>query len=163
MGRIIFRACALALVFALGACAGSRDTEILQTQTASARMVWPVPTAHVVTSGYGERGGHGKRADFHKGIDISAPRGTPVLAAASGTVTVAGSAGDYGKYLLLDHGNGTSTLYAHLLEFTVRRSDRVSTGDQIGSVGKTGNATGYHLHFEVRRGTQTTDPRSYLP
>jgi murein DD-endopeptidase MepM/ murein hydrolase activator NlpD len=163
MGRIVFRAGALALVLALGACAGSRDTELLQSQTASAQMVWPVPTAHVVTSGYGARGGHGKRADFHKGIDISAPRGTPVLAAASGTVTVATSAGDYGRYLVIDHGNGTSTLYAHLLEFAVKRGDRVKTGDRIGSVGKTGNATGYHLHFEVRRGMQTADPRGYLP
>jgi len=164
MGKLLIRCAGIALVCALGACASSPPPVLLEASSRPEQYVWPVQQgAQVITSGYGERGGRGKSKDFHRGVDISAPRGTPVVAAAAGTVTVAGNASGYGHYLMIDHGNGTSTLYAHLLDFAVRRGDLVRGGATIGRVGKTGNATGYHLHFEVRRGTQTVDPRVYLP
>ncbi len=152
------------LLCALSACASSPEPILLETAASSGRFVWPVDhSSHVIASGYGTRGGRGKTRDFHRGVDISAPRGAPVVAAARGTVTVAGDGSGYGHYIVVDHGGGVSTLYAHLLDFGVRRGDRVGAGERIGRVGKSGNATGYHLHFEVRRGTQPVDPQGYLP
>lgn len=164
MGKSIARWAGVALLCALSACASSPEPVFLESAASSGRFLWPVDqSSRVITSGYGERGGHGQSKDFHRGIDIQAPRGAPVLSAARGTVAVASNANGYGHYIVIDHGNGTSTLYAHLLDFAVNRGDRVVAGDTIGRVGKSGNATGYHLHFEVRRGTQTADPRLYLP
>jgi murein DD-endopeptidase MepM/ murein hydrolase activator NlpD len=165
MGKSLTLYASVAVLCALSACASSPEPVLLETAAApSARFLWPMdlPT-RAVSSEFGVRGGHGKSRDFHRGLDISAPRGTPVRAVAPGIVAVAGNGNGYGLYIVVNHGNGMSTLYAHLLDFAVHRGDRVDAGEILGRVGKSGNATGYHLHFEVRRETQPVDPRSYLP
>lgn len=147
----------------VSACAGN-DRAVSHSTDASgssAPALWPVAQqTPTVSSAYGSKRG---RNDFHRGIDIRAPAGTPVLATATGRVIVAGNGNGYGRYIVLDHENGLRTLYAHLQDFSVKAGQRVTRGQQIGRVGKSGNATGYHLHYEVHRGGQTVDPAAYLP
>ncbi len=124
--------------------------------TPSARgFVWPVNGT--VTSGFGMRWGR-----LHAGIDIAAPMGTPVRAAASGQVIFAGSAGGYGNLILIAHGDGIVTAYAHLSAIGVGVNQIVERGQTIGAVGSTGHSTGPHLHFEVRVNGQPVDPMAYL-
>src|SRR5699024_628462 len=99
---------------------------------------------------------------YHKGIDLAADQGTPVLAAASGVVTTAQNHWSYGNYVIVDHGNGLTTLYAHLDTLTVEEGETVTTSQQLGTVGRTGNVTGNCLHFEVRENGTVTDPETYL-
>lgn len=99
---------------------------------------------------------------LHAGIDIGAPQGTPIRAAADGTVVSAGSRGGYGMTVELDHGSGLTTLYAHQSRISVVPGQRVSRGAVIGAVGSTGMSTGPHLHFEVRVNGNPRDPRAYL-
>ena len=100
----------------------------------------------------------------HTGIDIAVPTGTPVRAALPGTVTTAAyNAGGYGYYVMIDHGNGMVTLYAHNSKLLVRAGDTVESGDIVSLSGSTGRSTGPHLHFEVRVNGQRVNPRSYLP
>jgi murein DD-endopeptidase MepM/ murein hydrolase activator NlpD len=100
-----------------------------------------------------------KRPAFHAGIDWAAPSGTPVRAAADGRVVQARSSyGGYGTYLKLDHGGRIETAYAHLSSMQVRRGARVRRGEVIGRVGRTGRATGPHLHFELRLAGRAIDP-----
>jgi len=157
---------ALATAFAaltLAACAGHQDYAYTRAGP-TVPQLWPVSnSSRTVSSAYGSQRGRGKNARFHKGIDIPSPRGTPVVATAAGTVALVRSTGDYGRYIVLDHANGYQTLYAHLNDFAVRSGDRVGAGQTIGSVGKSGNATGYHLHYEVHRNGQTVDPIAYVP
>ncbi len=87
---------------------------------------------------------------LHLGIDFSSPAGAPVLAAAPGTIVVAGAQGGYGNVVVIDHGDGIATLYAHMSAFASNIGDEVETGDRIGFVGSTGFSTGPHLHFELR-------------
>jgi murein DD-endopeptidase MepM/ murein hydrolase activator NlpD len=103
-------------------------------------------------------------AHFHTGIDIAGPQHEPVLAAEDGQVVVAatGTSG-YGKYVVLTHGQGVTTLYGHLDQILVKPGDRVSQGSAIGLEGSTGNSTGPHLHFEVRVNGTPVDPVTYLP
>jgi murein DD-endopeptidase MepM/ murein hydrolase activator NlpD len=115
-------------------------------------------------------------ATNHNGIDILAPEGTDIHAAATGTVVFAGQAGNYGNVVYIDHGNGIQTRYAHLSDTNVNAGDQVGAGDVIGSSGTTGNAQGLptdeqHVHFEVRQGdsqsvknedTTPQDPTGYL-
>jgi murein DD-endopeptidase MepM/ murein hydrolase activator NlpD len=117
-------------------------------------LIWPVNG--IVTSGFGWRWGR-----MHEGIDISAPTGTAVRAAASGTVIYAGSMGGYGTIIVLDHGNGLATAYAHLSSIWIGGGS-VSQGQGIGAVGCTGSCTGSHLHFEVRVNGSAVDPMGYL-
>lgn len=98
------------------------------------------------------------RRHFHTGVDIAAPSGTPVRAADEGTVLYAGWYGGYGKLVVLDHGQGVSTLYAHLSKILVTVGQRVAQHQLIGRVGSTGYSTGPHLHFEVRRNGRPVDP-----
>lgn len=109
----------------------------------------PLPEARK-SSGFGWRKDpiHGK-SSFHGGIDLAAPVGTQVNAAASGEVVFAGERGGYGKAVLIRHQFGYVTLYGHLSKILVKKGQKVSTGDLIASVGKTGRVTGPHLHFEV--------------
>jgi murein DD-endopeptidase MepM/ murein hydrolase activator NlpD len=116
---------------------------------------WPV--AGTVTSPYGLRF-RGWSPDLHEGIDIAAPEGTRVNAMKSGRVEHAGAWGGYGLSVVIAHGSNVRTLYAHLSRIDVRAGDRVSGGQQIGAVGRTGNATGAHLHFEVWRWGRAEDP-----
>ncbi len=118
-----------------------------------------LPLAGLLTSGYGWRGG-----EFHTGLDLAAPWGSPVQAADSGTVVVAGWEGDYGNRIIIDHGGGKlQTLYGHLSSFAVRVGDRVGKGQVIGRVGSTGRSTGPHVHFEVRVEGRHVNPMNYFP
>jgi septal ring factor EnvC (AmiA/AmiB activator) len=116
-------------------------------------LIWPV--GGVVTSGYGWRWGR-----MHEGIDISAPAGTTVVASASGTVIYAGWMGGYGQLVIVDHGGGLATAYAHLS--AIYAGGAVGQGQGIGAVGCTGSCTGNHLHFEVRVNGSAVDPMGYL-
>jgi len=108
--------------------------------------------------------GEGTSYGYHEGIDISPPYGTPVFAADGGVVVAAEQLGwGLGWYLLIDHGNGFQTRYAHLSSFAVGYGQRVGKGQLIGAVGATGNATGPHLHFEVILGRTPVNPLKYLP
>ena len=100
----------------------------------------------------------------HRGIDFPSPQFTPVRAAESGTVTTVRDLGDrsYGKYLIIDHGNGISTLYAHNTSINVSLGQKVSKGDTISLVGSTGNSTGNHVHFEIRINGKPINPTSYV-
>ena len=128
---------------------------------------WPLPENGTITSYFGNRVNPvtGK-PDFHTGTDIAMPEGTPILAAADGTVEIANgtdSWGDsYGYYVKLDHGNGFETLYAHCSSICVTAGQEVSQGEVIGYVGNTGNSTGNHLHFEVRKNGQRVDALDYF-
>lgn len=126
------------------------------------RLIWPV--VGPVTSGYGYRT-HPifKTRQFHAGIDIGAPAGTAVRAAASGEVAYAGWLRGYGKVVIILHEGGIATVYAHLQDIVVSEGQRVSQGQVIGSVGTTGWATGPHLYFEVRVDGRAVDPLEYLP
>ncbi len=94
----------------------------------------------------------------HHGIDIPAPMKTPVKATAGGRVILAESQRGYGKLVVIDHGGGWQSRYAHLSKYQVRIGDKVAPGEKIGLVGKTGNATGPHLHFEIRQFGEPIDP-----
>ena len=95
---------------------------------------------------------------FHKGVDIAAPAGTPVVAALPGKVISAGHEGGYGKTVLVEHDNGLRTRYGHLASINVRVGDSVTSEDTLGTVGSTGRSTGAHLHFEVTRMGQPVNP-----
>ena len=112
------------------------------------------------TSGFGARRDpfHKQRLQFHKGIDLACPIGSPVYAARRGTVTFTGFNGGYGKLVVLKHEHGYSTYYGHLSHFTVKRGQKVKAGDMIARSGNTGRSTGPHLHFEVRRGKRAVNP-----
>ncbi len=100
---------------------------------------------------------------LHSGIDLGAGTGTPIYAAAAGTVITAGAQNGYGNTVIIGHGNGQSTLYAHQSKIAVANGDVVQRGDLIGYVGSTGNSTGPHLHFEIRIDGTAVNPRGYLP
>ena len=116
-----------------------------------------------ITSGYSMRNHPitGKYSQ-HTGIDIAAPKNTKITAAASGTVVTVGYNTAYGYRVIVDHGGGVQTLYAHMTSFAVKEGDKVSTGDVLGYVGNTGYATGYHLHFSVLVNGSYVDPNTYL-
>jgi murein DD-endopeptidase MepM/ murein hydrolase activator NlpD len=116
---------------------------------------WPVDG--VMTSPYGLRL-RGWSPDLHHGVDVAAPEGTPVRAMKSGRVESAGARGGYGLTVIISHGSNMRTLYAHLSRIDVKAGGRVTGGDVIGAVGRTGNATGPHLHFEVLRRGRAEDP-----
>jgi hypothetical protein len=122
-------------------------------------LVWPLQALAPIGDPYGPRGNR-----FHAGIDLIAPRGTPVQAAAPGRVTFAGfAAGGWGKLVVVMHSDGVRTFYAHLSAIGVRRGQPVNTGQRLGLVGATGDATGPHLHFEVRVRNAAVDPAPALP
>lgn len=126
-------------------------------------MMWPTPSSHRITSPYGYRI-HPilKVKKFHSGIDIGAGSGSSIVAAASGTVTMAQTYGGYGKTVMIDHGGGMVTLYAHCSKLNVSVGQKVSKGQNIALVGSTGQSTGPHLHFEVRKNGATQNPVSYV-
>lgn len=99
---------------------------------------------------------------FHAGLDFAAERGTPITAAAGGTVSFAGFKSDFGWVVEVDHGNGLATRYAHASKLLVRAGSVVLPGDRIALVGSTGRSTGPHLHFELLRGGGHVDPKPYL-
>ena len=126
-------------------------------------MSWPLEAgvSYYVSSEYGWRSIYGVE-DFHLAIDLACDNGTTVLAAAGGTVLRSEYHASYGNYVLIDHGNGLSTLYAHMSSNNVSAGDEVYEGQTIGWVGLTGNTFGYHLHFETRENGSTVNPRNYI-
>jgi murein DD-endopeptidase MepM/ murein hydrolase activator NlpD len=100
---------------------------------------------------------------FHSGLDLAAPLGTEVRAAAVGRVRLRWNPSGYGLYILIDHGSGLQTLYGHLSAASIHDGDNVQGGQQVGRMGSTGLSTGPHLHFEVRRDGRPVDPTPYLP
>ncbi len=123
---------------------------------------WPINAP--ISSGFGYRVHpiFGTRR-LHKGIDQGASTGTPIAAAKGGTVISSGWQNGYGNTVVIDHGSGITTLYAHQSQLGVSAGDRVNRGDVIGYVGSTGNSTGPHLHFEIRSNGTAIDPVPYLP
>ncbi|MEZ5375400.1 MAG: peptidoglycan DD-metalloendopeptidase family protein [Acidimicrobiales bacterium] len=123
---------------------------------------WPISA--YVTSEYGWRIHpiYGTKR-LHAGIDLGAGTGTPIAASAGGTVIHAGPYGGYGNAVIINHGNGITTLYAHQSKIAVSTGQQVGRGEVIGYVGSTGNSTGPHLHFEVRVNGSAVNPRGYLP
>lgn len=121
------------------------------------------PIRGVISSGFGWRQ-HPflKRASFHKGLDIVAPKGTPIKALYAGKVIFSGIAGAGGKSIILRHPNNLYTIYAHCAAIHVSKGDEVPQGTTIGKVGKTGQATAPHLHFAMRRGPSSLDPLPFL-
>ena len=125
---------------------------------AAPSLAWPAPGK--ITSPFGD----GRN---HPGIDIDGVTGDPVVAAGGGTVVMAGAApaaySGYGNLVMIDHGGGIATLYAHLSRVDVAMGQAVQQGQQIGAIGATGFATGDHLHFEVRVANKPVDPMPWLP
>ena len=117
-------------------------------------FIWPVPAYETVSRW---------KSDYHKGADLKAPYGSEVLAMAAGTVTMAQWHYSYGNVVEVDHGNGLSTLYAHLESMDVAVGDKVAQGQQIGTVGSTGNTTGVQCHVEVRQDGALLDLHDYFP
>jgi murein DD-endopeptidase MepM/ murein hydrolase activator NlpD len=124
-------------------------------RAATGGFIWPVDGP--VTSEFGPRWG-----SFHPGIDIADPEGTPISASKTGTVVFAGPNGGYGNFVIIDHGDGTATAYAHQSRIGSSEGEHVSQGQTIGYVGSTGFSTGNHLHFEIRVNGSAVNPRNYL-
>ncbi|MEG1459974.1 MAG: peptidoglycan DD-metalloendopeptidase family protein [Oscillospiraceae bacterium] len=125
------------------------------------QFTWPTPSCTSTGSGFGMRK-HPIFGDmrFHSGVDIPASYGATIVASDSGTVVSAVFSSSYGNYVVISHGNGTSTLYAHMSSMAVTSGQSVTKGDTIGYVGSTGWSTGAHLHFEVKIGGALVDPMS---
>ena len=119
------------------------------------------PTSGIITSRFGSN--DSVRDHSHSGLDIAAPYGTAIKAAAAGTVTYSGNANDgYGYYIIVSHSNGVQTVYAHCSQLLVSKGEQVKQGQVIAKVGSTGNSTGNHLHFEVRKNGITYNPQNYV-
>ncbi len=123
-------------------------------------MILPL-TGYTTTSRYGPRTPTDIVSANHKGIDVGANEGTVFIAAMSGTVTIASGEGSYGNHIFIENGD-VITVYAHCKTLYVKPGDKVEQGQKIGEVGSTGNATGPHLHFEIRKGGRTIDPEYIL-
>lgn len=134
---------------------GYNDSEVTAAAAIARRKgyIWPLDDIDI-SSAFGQR--HGR---LHRGIDLRAPAGTGIRAAAAGRVRFSGRQGGYGNIVIIDHGNGVQTAYAHNRRNLVRAGHRVRKGQTIATVGRTGNATGYHVHFEYRRWGRAVNPR----
>ena len=129
-----------------------------------AELAWPLAGPMMVTSPYGDRihpiiG----EEEFHRGVDLRAPYGSPILAPADGVVLYVGRKTAYGNMVVVLHGGGIATVYGHLWKFAVQPYERVQKGQLLGYTGNTGFSTGPHLHFEVRQGGEPTYPLEWLP
>lgn len=119
-----------------------------------------VPVTGRITSRFGAN--ESVRDHTHKGIDIGAAGGTPIYAAAGGTITYSGWESGYGYLVIIDHGNGVETYYGHCSKLYVSKGQQVNAGDKIAAVGSTGNSTGNHLHFEIRLNGAQVNPQKYV-
>lgn len=132
----------------------------LESYKATGNFAWPVPYTHNITSGYGPRWG-----TIHTGIDIAAAgcNGKDIVASDAGVVEFASSdSSGYGKYVIIDHGNGYKTLYGHCSALYVTAGQKVKQGQSIAAIGSTGYSTGPHLHFEIRQGSSRLNPSNFL-
>ena len=140
---------------------GSEDSsDNTYTTGSSGSFIWPLPHTHNLTSLFEWRWGR-----MHNGIDIAGgdDYGQPIIASDSGTVTWSGNdGGGYGNYVVIDHGNGYTTIYGHASELACSTGDFVNQGDVIAYVGSTGNSTGPHLHFEIRENDTPLDPLGFV-
>ena len=129
---------------------------------ATGKYIWPTPASYTITSPFGYRI-HPifKTQKYHSGIDIGAPSGAQILAADSGTVTIAQYSSSYGNYVVINHGDGNTTLYAHQSSMAVSAGQSVSQGQVIGYVGSTGWSTGPHLHYEITQNGERVNPSSF--
>ncbi len=127
------------------------------------QMIWPTPGYARITSAYGNRiHPITRKNSFHTGIDIAISHSKPIVAADSGTVVYAGSYGAYGLVVIVDHGNGISTLYAHTSRVLVDEGEGIAKGQTVALCGTSGLSTGPHLHFEVRLAGDHTNPLEYV-
>ncbi len=139
----------------------SKSSSAKVSSSSSRSFKWPV--VGKINSPFGwRRHPVTRRRDFHTGIDIKAPRGRAIHAARGGRVEYSGWMGGYGRVVVIDHGDGHSTLYAHCSSLSVRKRQKVSQGQVIATVGTTGRTTGPHLHFEIRRGNKPVNPLGLL-
>ena len=122
-------------------------------------MMWPLPAANNVVTSHPVTGVY----KLHTGVDLRASKGTKIYAANSGTVTTAGYNTAYGYYVVINHGGGVATLYAHMSKMAVKKGQTVSQGTIIGYVGSTGYSTGPHLHFEIIKGGNYINPITMYP
>ena len=136
------------------------EKQEIDSRTVNGIYLAVVPVTGRITSRFGAV--ESIRDHTHKGIDIAATRGTPILAAASGTVTFAGWSSGYGYLVKIDHGSGVETYYGHCSKLYVSAGDTVEAGDKIAAVGSTGNSTGNHLHFEIRLNGEQVNPQKYV-
>lgn len=128
---------------------------------ASTPAIWPAEG--FVTSDFGNRQSpFTGLTEFHKGLDIAAEKGTPVMATANGKVIFAGKKGAHGNLLIIDHGHGMVTRYAHLSKFLKKVGDSVERGEEVALIGNTGRSTGPHVHYEVRLNGVPVDPTTYI-
>jgi len=147
----VIRAAATIVALTLAGCTSGRAPD----RGEAVPTGWPLARERAtVSAAFGASRGSGR----HEGLDLAAPKGTPVSATASGTVLRAGREGRYGRTVVIDHGDGWQTRYAHLRRVRVDTGESVRRGDIVGTVGRSGNATGYHLHYEVRRQGVPIDP-----
>lgn len=136
------------------------EKEKVDSRTINGIYLAVVPVTGRITSRFGAV--ESIRDHTHKGIDIAATRGTPILAVASGTVTFAGWSSGYGYLVKIDHGSGVETYYGHCSKLYVSAGSTVEAGDKIAAVGSTGNSTGNHLHFEIRLNGEQVNPQKYV-
>ena len=143
-----------------GATLTLQENTIRENQTVSRGSVtsWSWPMIGELSQAYGAHNG-----DFHHGLDIATSSGKLIRAARAGKVIKTDWYGVYGLTVMIDHGNGVQTLYAHSSKILVKDGDYVTAGEGICLSGSTGNSTGPHLHFEIRLNGRTVDPQSYLP
>ncbi|NLP29547.1 MAG: peptidoglycan DD-metalloendopeptidase family protein [Clostridiales bacterium] len=134
-----------------------RGTKPLSTLVGTGSFVKPMSHLEISSSFGASRGGR-----RHTGVDLRNPKGTPIKVVDDGVVTFVGYRGTYGNMVIVSHGNGIETRYAHCDTMSVSIGDVVKKGDQIATVGNTGRATGYHLHFEVRKNGVPQNPMNYL-
>ena len=134
------------------------EKEEIESKTINGIYLAVVPVTGRITSRFGAN--ESIRDHTHKGIDIAATRGTPILASARGNVTFAGWSSGYGYLVKIDHGNGVETYYGHCSKLYVSAGEIVEGGQEIAAVGSTGNSTGNHLHFEIRLNGNQVNPES---
>jgi len=140
------------------------DNSVVHQLQPVGKLTWPLTGPMKVTSPYGERMHPiiGEEA-FHRGVDLRAPYGSPILAPADGVVLYIGRKTAYGNMVVVLHGGGIATVYGHLWKFAVQPYERVQKGQLLGYAGNTGFSSGPHLHFEVRQDGEPTNPLEWLP
>lgn len=148
---------------AAAAAAASKVTKVSKASNVKGVKFTVKPVSGTITSRFGYRSSPGGIGSTnHKGLDIAAPNGTSIYASAGGTVEFSGYKGSLGKLVIINHGNGVKTYYAHCSSLKVSTGQKVEAGTNVAAVGKSGTATGYHLHFEVRVNGTSVNPQNYI-
>jgi hypothetical protein len=139
------------------------SSTLLLGQNPEMPVLRPLDPNYKISSSFGEQiHPISKKLRHHDGIDFAAPLGTPIYAPANGTILKVLHDDKYGKHLLIDHGNGFETIFAHLSDFSVKEGEKVAKGQLIGKVGNTGMSTGPHLHYEVIKDGRRINPADYM-